>query len=137
MERTTEFVARFVSELKFEDIPREVIERAKRQILDVIGVALAGSTQEVGSFPPSQLVGNPSNSPTKCFLSKFDATGSTLLYSVIYRDSAAVVGYPTFCDAMTLSPNGSLMRTPSWKTEIPGGVPSIGEAVKPRKFTSG
>ncbi|MBM4297729.1 MAG: MmgE/PrpD family protein [Deltaproteobacteria bacterium] len=50
MERTTEFVARFVSELKFEDIPREVIERAKRQILDVIGVALAGSTQEVGKI---------------------------------------------------------------------------------------
>jgi 2-methylcitrate dehydratase PrpD len=50
MERTTEFVARFVSELKFEDIPREVIERAKRQILDVIGVALAGSTQEVGQI---------------------------------------------------------------------------------------
>jgi 2-methylcitrate dehydratase PrpD len=50
MERTTEFVARFISELKFEDIPREVIERAKRQILDVIGVALAGSTQEVGKI---------------------------------------------------------------------------------------
>ncbi len=44
MERTTEFVARFVSELKYENIPGEVIERAKRQILDVIGVALAGST---------------------------------------------------------------------------------------------
>jgi 2-methylcitrate dehydratase PrpD len=50
MERTTEFIARFVSELKYEDIPREVIERAKRQILDVIGVALAGSTQEVGKI---------------------------------------------------------------------------------------
>jgi 2-methylcitrate dehydratase PrpD len=50
MERTTEFVARFVSELTFDKIPREVIERAKRQILDVIGVALAGSTQEVGKI---------------------------------------------------------------------------------------
>jgi 2-methylcitrate dehydratase PrpD len=50
MERNTEFVARFVSELQYESIPREVIERAKRQILDVIGVALAGSTQEVGKI---------------------------------------------------------------------------------------
>jgi 2-methylcitrate dehydratase PrpD len=50
MERNTEFVARFVSELKYESIPREVIERAKRQILDVIGVGLAGSTQEVGKI---------------------------------------------------------------------------------------
>jgi 2-methylcitrate dehydratase PrpD len=50
MERNTDFVARFVSELKFDSIPGEVIERAKRQVLDVIGVALAGSTQEVGKI---------------------------------------------------------------------------------------
>ncbi|HWP57939.1 MAG TPA: MmgE/PrpD family protein [Candidatus Acidoferrales bacterium] len=50
MQRNTEFVARFVSELRYESIPPEVIERAKRQILDVIGVALAGSTQEVGKI---------------------------------------------------------------------------------------
>jgi len=50
MESTTEFVARFVNELTFDKIPREVIERAKRQILDIIGVALAGSTQEVGNI---------------------------------------------------------------------------------------
>ena len=48
MPSNTEVIARFVSDLKYEDIPREVVERAKRQILDVIGVALAGSTQEVG-----------------------------------------------------------------------------------------
>src|SRR5205809_1404854 len=46
MPGNTEVIARFVSDLKYEDIPREVVERAKRQILDVIGVALAGSTQE-------------------------------------------------------------------------------------------
>src|SRR5256885_8224780 len=28
---------------------------------------------------------------------------------------------------------GSLTRTPSWKTDSPWGVPSNGEAVKPRK----
>jgi len=50
MNCNTEFVARFVSELAYESIPRDVIERAKRQILDVIGVALAGSTQEVGKI---------------------------------------------------------------------------------------
>ena len=37
----------------------------------------------------------------------------------------------------TASPNGSLMRTPSKKTEMPCGVPSSGEAVKPRKLMSG
>ena len=32
MERTTEYVARFVSELKFEDIPPEVLARANNVI---------------------------------------------------------------------------------------------------------
>jgi 2-methylcitrate dehydratase PrpD len=48
--RNTEFVARFVVDLKYENIPQEVVDRAKRQILDVIGVALAGSTQQVGKI---------------------------------------------------------------------------------------
>ena len=50
MQQNTEIMSRFVTDLKYEDIPREVIDRAKRQILDVIGVALAGSTQEVGKI---------------------------------------------------------------------------------------
>src|SRR5882672_1157389 len=37
----------------------------------------------------------------------------------------------------TESPKGSLTRTPSWNTESPGWVPSNGDAVKPRKLTSG
>src|SRR6185295_974846 len=37
----------------------------------------------------------------------------------------------------TTSPNGSLTRTPSTNTDNPCGVPSNGEAVRPRKLTSG
>jgi len=33
---------------------------------------------------------------------------------------------------LTTSPNGSLMRTPSMNTDKPCGVPSSGDAVKPR-----
>ena len=50
MQRNTEFVAHFVTDLKYENIPQEVLTRAKRQILDVIGVALAGSMQPVGKI---------------------------------------------------------------------------------------
>jgi 2-methylcitrate dehydratase PrpD len=50
MQSNTEFISRFVSELAYENIPQDVIERGKRQILDVVGVALAGSTQEVGKI---------------------------------------------------------------------------------------
>jgi 2-methylcitrate dehydratase PrpD len=50
MQRNTEIMANFVVDLKYENIPPDVVQRAKRQILDVIGVALAGSTQEVGKI---------------------------------------------------------------------------------------
>jgi 2-methylcitrate dehydratase PrpD len=46
----TEAVSRFVTELEYDVIPKEAVDRAKRQILDVIGVALAGSTQQVGKL---------------------------------------------------------------------------------------
>ena len=38
---------------------------------------------------------------------------------------------------LTTSANASLMRTPSWNTDSPCGVPSSDDAVKPRKLTSG
>src|SRR5262245_50261726 len=37
----------------------------------------------------------------------------------------------------TVSPKGELIRTPSWNTESPGGVPSSGDPVNPRKLMSG
>ena len=50
MNSNTEAIATFVSELEYDAIPKEAIDRAKRQVLDVIGVALAGSTQQVGKL---------------------------------------------------------------------------------------
>ena len=50
MNNNTEAITRFVTELEYEAIPKEAVDRAKRQILDVIGVALAGSTQPVGKL---------------------------------------------------------------------------------------
>src|SRR5205814_784184 len=42
------------------------------------------------------------------------------------------IAEPGIRSQFTVSPNGSLMRTPSWYTEIPWGVPSRGEALNPR-----
>ena len=50
MTSNTEAIARFVAELDYGAIPKEAVDRAKRQVLDVIGVALAGSTQPVGKL---------------------------------------------------------------------------------------
>ena len=60
-----------------------------------------GATSDRLAFPSTLLTGRPNASPEYCFLSKFDASGSNLLYSVIYLDT-----YQARCDAMTLGPNG-------------------------------
>ncbi|MBI2986145.1 MAG: MmgE/PrpD family protein [Deltaproteobacteria bacterium] len=48
MTNNTETLARFAANLEYDAIPKDVLDRTKRQILDIIGVALAGSTQPVG-----------------------------------------------------------------------------------------
>ena len=44
----TNYVGRFVVETRFESIPADVIELAKKSILDGLGLALAGSKAETG-----------------------------------------------------------------------------------------
>lgn len=44
----TDYVARFVTATKYQDIPQDVIELGKKSILDGMGLALAGSRAETG-----------------------------------------------------------------------------------------
>jgi len=46
----TDYVAKFVSQAKYEDIPGEVVELGKKSILDGLGLALAGSTAQTGTL---------------------------------------------------------------------------------------
>jgi hypothetical protein len=46
--QATEYVARFILETRFPDIPGPVIELARKSILDGLGLALAGSIAETG-----------------------------------------------------------------------------------------
>jgi 2-methylcitrate dehydratase PrpD len=46
----TDYVGRFVTEARYEDIPAEVIELGKKSILDGWGLALAGSRAETGAI---------------------------------------------------------------------------------------
>lgn len=65
-----------------------------------------GATTDRLDFPTTSAVGRLTGVPEYCFVSKFDATGSNLLYSVVYLDSASVTGSPVLCDAMALAPTG-------------------------------
>jgi 2-methylcitrate dehydratase PrpD len=46
----TDYVAKFVSQTRYEDIPGEVIELGKKSILDGLGLALAGSKAQTGAL---------------------------------------------------------------------------------------
>jgi len=48
MTKTTSILAEFITKIRFQDIPKPVIEVAKRQLLDSIGCALAGINSEKG-----------------------------------------------------------------------------------------
>ena len=46
----TDYVAKFIAETKYEDIPQDVIELGKKSILDGLGLALAGSMADTGAI---------------------------------------------------------------------------------------
>ena len=46
----TDYVGKFVSQAKYEDIPGEVVELGKKSILDGLGLALAGSKAQTGTL---------------------------------------------------------------------------------------
>src|SRR6267143_939673 len=46
----TDYVAKFVSHAKYEDIPGKVVELGKKSILDGLGLALAGSKAQTGTL---------------------------------------------------------------------------------------
>lgn len=50
MENLSRIYSQFATELRFEDLPPEVVLQAKKSILDLIGVALAGSVTELGGI---------------------------------------------------------------------------------------
>ena len=46
----TDYVAKFIADTKYEDIPDDVIELGKKSILDGLGLALAGSMADTGTI---------------------------------------------------------------------------------------
>ena len=46
----TKYVANFVYKTKFKSIPKEVVELAKKHILDGFGLALSGSVARTGNY---------------------------------------------------------------------------------------
>src|SRR5258708_39052369 len=49
-EPVTDYVARFIVNTRYEDIPSDVIELARKSILDGLGLALCGSAAKTGEI---------------------------------------------------------------------------------------
>src|ERR1700692_2814370 len=49
-EPVTDYVARFVVNTRYEDIPNDVLELARKSILDGLGLALCGSAARTGEI---------------------------------------------------------------------------------------
>ena len=102
MNSNTEAIARFVAELDYGAIPKEAVERTKRQILDVIGVALAGSTQPVGKLAAS-------------FVEKTGGTPNCTVWGTTLRSSAPQAAFANGVFSHALDYDDMM---------LPGGHPS-------------
>jgi 2-methylcitrate dehydratase PrpD len=85
--------SRFTSELKFENIPNDVIEKAKLHILDVIGLAYVG--QRLGKYKPIfEIIKNENPSGSRifgedCKLAYYEAAfiNSCMIHSAANNDT--------------------------------------------------
>jgi 2-methylcitrate dehydratase PrpD len=56
---TTARLAAFASEIRFEDLPQEVVDHVGRLLLDTLGCALGGSVTELGSIATAYAASEP------------------------------------------------------------------------------
>jgi 2-methylcitrate dehydratase PrpD len=98
----TEKIARFIVDTGYEDIPRAVVERAKRTALDCLGVALAGVAEPVSQIITgyaTKLGGPPEASVLGAGL-KVSVQDAALANGVIahaldYDDCGVKIGHPS------------------------------------------
>ena len=63
VESATQALARFTSELRYEDLPSEAVTLLKWLFLDTVGTALAGTTLGAGCEEGSRVVGSAAGTP--------------------------------------------------------------------------
>lgn len=99
---TTEHLASFVVNLKYEQLPLESVNRAKRQCLDAVGVALAALTesageiviryvQRMGGVPECTIFG----AKTKSSPAEAAFANGTLCHALDYDDVWLPTAHPT------------------------------------------
>ena len=98
----TEKIARFIVDTGYEDIPRDVVEKAKRTALDCVGAALAGVTQPVsqtitgyvtklGGAPQASVFG----AGVKVAFADAALANGVLAHALDYDDCGVKIGHPS------------------------------------------
>lgn len=109
MEPHSRAIATFIRGLKFDDIPGQVVEKAKLIILDTVGVALASSSMDFGRMVLSvaQKLGGPSESrligtPVKVASANAVLANGTLAHGLDYDDTLEeAIVHTGCCGAIT------------------------------------
>ena len=118
MEPCSQAIAKFLCELKLEDVPQGVVDKAKLVFLDTLGVALASSTmdfgrmvmnvaQKLGGAPASRLIG----SPLKVAAANAVLVNGTLAHGLDYDDTLEeAIVHTGCCAGMTALAVGEELR---------------------------
>src|ERR1041384_8242517 len=98
----TEAIARFVVDTDYKDIPRDVVEKAKRPALDCIGAALAGVTEPVSQSITGyvrNLGGEPQSSVfgagLKASVADAALANGCIAHALDYDDCGVKIGHPS------------------------------------------
>ncbi len=118
MESYSQAIARFLCGLKLEEVPQEVVEKAKLVFLDTLGIALASSTMDFGRMivNVAQKLGGPTSSrligsPVKVAAANAVLANGTLAHGLDYDDTLEeAIVHTGCCAGMTALAVGEDLR---------------------------
>lgn len=98
----TEKIARFLVDTKYEDVPREAVEKAKRTALDCVGAALAGVGEPVSQTITGYVTkfGGPPQASVfgaglKSSVADAALANGTIAHALDYDDCGVKIGHPS------------------------------------------
>jgi 2-methylcitrate dehydratase PrpD len=98
----TEKIARFLVDTKYEDVPREAVEKAKRTALDCVGAALAGVGEPVSQTITGYVtkLGGPPQASVfgaglKSSVADAALANGTIAHALDYDDCGVKIGHPS------------------------------------------
>ena len=98
----TEKIARFIVDTRYEDIPRDAVEKAKRTALDCLGAALAGVSETVSQAVTGYVtkLGGPSQASVfgagiKVSVQDAALANGVIAHALDYDDCGVKIGHPS------------------------------------------